>query len=136
MLISIQVSSKEEWSSVKSLLTVDKCILTPFGEAFIQSVNNMKCVFFQGGTSKTRSAASCQYAQPQRHFVIGTAGGVANHIKEGDVIIANKTAMYDYIYCMGEPYELIARETIVEIDNSWIDFSKLPQNTHEGFIPG
>jgi nucleoside phosphorylase len=112
--------------------------LTPFGEAFIQSVNNMKCVFFQGGTSKTRSAASCQYAidkwKPKRHFVIGTAGGVAVHLKECDIIIANKTAMYDYKYCMGEPYELIANETIVEIDNSWIDFSILPGNTLEGFI--
>lgn len=138
MLYTIQVSSAQEWLSVAHLMTVNKVILTPFGEAFIHLINKTKCVFFQGGTSKTKSAASCQYAidrwNPQRHFIIGTAGGVADHLIESDIIIANKTAIYDYVYCMGQPYEFIASETITKIDNSWIDFSKLPKGTYEGFI--
>ena len=138
MLYTIQVSSENEWSSLKSFLPVTKFVTTPFGEGFTQFINNIECVFFKGGTSKTISAASCQYAidkwKPQRHFIIGTAGGVANYLEEFDVVIANKTALYDFIFRMGEPYEFIAKETIVNIDNSWIDFSKLPKGTYEGFV--
>jgi nucleoside phosphorylase len=138
MLYTIQVSSENEWSSIKSFLPVIKIISTPFGEAFTQFINNIECMFFQGGTSKTKSAASCQFAidkwKPQRHFLIGTAGGVADHLEEFDVVVANKTAIYDFIFRMGEPYEFLAKETIVNIDNSWIDFSKLPESTYEGFI--
>lgn len=138
MLYTIQVSSENEWSFSKSFLPVTKYITTPFGEAFTQIINNIECVFFQGGTSKTKSAASCQYAidkwKPQRHFIIGTAGGLANNLKEFDIVIANKTAIYDLIFRMCEPYELIAKETIVNIDNAWIDFSKLPKDTHQGFV--
>jgi len=138
MLFTIQVSSENEWMSLKSILPNSKLVTTPFGEAFTQIINNIECVFFHGGASKTRSAASCQFAidkwSPQRHFIIGTAGGVAKALNILDIVIANKTALYDIIFRMGEPYEFVTKETIVTIDNSWLDFSKLPQNTHEGFI--
>jgi adenosylhomocysteine nucleosidase len=138
MINTIQVCSENEWTSLKSLSLVTNLITTPFGEAFDLSINNNNCVIFHGGSSKTKSAASCQYAidtwKPNRHFVIGTAGGVANDIKELDIVIANQTALYDIIFRMGEPYEFIPVETIIQIDNSWFDFSKLPANTHEGFI--
>jgi adenosylhomocysteine nucleosidase len=138
MLYTIQVSSEQEWSSLKTLLPVSEYLTTPFGEAFTQIINNTECVFFHGGTSKTRSAASCQYIiskwKPQRHFIIGTAGGVATDLNVMDIVIANKTAIYDHIIRMGESYEFMNKETLVNIDNSWIDFSKLPNNITEGFI--
>jgi len=138
MTYTIQVSSENEWLSLKSFFPNSKLSATPFGEAFTQNINNAECVFFHGGASKTSSAAACQFAidkwHPIRHFIIGTAGGVAVHLKILDIVIANKTALYDIIYRMGEPYEFIPPEFIVNIDNSWFDFSKLPNNTLEGFI--
>jgi len=138
MIYTIQVSSVQEWSTLKSFFPISHMLATPFGEAFSQIINNIECVFFYGGSSKTKSAASCQFAidkwKPQRHFVIGTAGGVADNLKELDIVIANKTALYDFINRMGETYEFIPVETVVNIDNSWFDFSKLSGNVSIGFI--
>ena len=79
MLYTIQVSAHNEWESVKSCLLPGKCRIAPFGETFNHRINDAECVFFQGGSSKTRSAASCQYAisrwKPDRHFIIGTQEG-------------------------------------------------------------
>jgi nucleoside phosphorylase len=138
MIYTIQISSELEWSSLKSLIQISNFIPTPFGESFSYLINGKNCMFFHAGASKTKSSAACQFAinnwNPVRHFLIGTAGGVASYLKEGEIIIADKTGLYDYIFRMGEPYEFIPIETIVKIDNSWIDFTKLSKNILFGFI--
>ena len=111
MIYTIQVSSENEWSSLKSILPNSKLSATPFGEAFSKNIKDSECVFFHGGASKTSSAAACQFAidkwNPDRHFIIGTAGGTADQINILDIVIANETALYDIIYRMGEPYKFI-----------------------------
>ena len=138
MTYTIQISADAEWQAVKSLFKMEELKNTPFGEAFCYKKNNINLWFFHGGTTKTRAAASCQYAidtwKPDRHFLLGTAGGVDKNIKVNDIVIAEKTAQYDHIYRMGEPCEFISRDTIVDIDNSWIDISKLPGSVCLGFI--
>ena len=138
MTCTIQISADIEWQAVKSFFQIEELKNTPFGEVFCHKKNNINLWFFHGGTTKTRAAASCQYAidtwKPGRHFLLGTAGGVEQNIKVHDIVIAEKTAIYDHIYRMGEPYEFMAGDTVIDIDNSWIEISLLPPDIIKGFI--
>lgn len=63
-MICIQICCDLEWQAVKSILgfNKDSVDIYPFGEYTSCSYSGKECIFFNGGDTKTRSAAATQYA--------------------------------------------------------------------------
>jgi adenosylhomocysteine nucleosidase/adenosylhomocysteine/aminodeoxyfutalosine nucleosidase len=138
-MICIHICSDYEWKTVKRLLKAHGKINTfVHGEYFKHDILGRECLIYQGGETKTKSSASCQYMidkkKPEMIIVLGTCGGVSDKLKIGDVIIANKTVQYDCINKMGTVIKLFYEAFNIDIDISWIDFSYLPERVFPGMV--
>jgi adenosylhomocysteine nucleosidase len=80
-------------------------------------------IFIHGGWGKVAAAGSAQYAiskwRPKMLVNIGTCGGFEGEIAKGEIILVEKTLIYDIYEQMGDPAEHI-RHYVTEIDNSWL----------------
>ena len=103
---------------------------SPFGKYFETNILykdiNYPVLFFHGGWGKICAAASVQYIIDKwnHSFVIsiGTCGGFKGYVQVEDVILANKTIVYDIIEEMDNPEEAVTHYS------SKIDLSWLPKN--------
>jgi adenosylhomocysteine nucleosidase len=81
-------------------------------------------VFINGGWGKVAAAASTQYAINQWHpkmlINLGTCGGFKGEINQGEIILVEKTLIYDIFEQMGDPEEHI-KYYVTEIDTSWLN---------------
>ena len=80
-------------------------------------------VFLHGGWGKIGAAGSTQYAidrwQPQLLINLGTCGGFAGDIALGEIVLANRTIVYDIIEQQGDFEAAIASYTTT-LDVSWL----------------
>ncbi len=128
--VVVLISADAEWRSVKKLFTKAGYTPTPFGERFETSLNNFHVNFFQGGWGKISAAASAQYVIDQFHpnllINLGTCGGFAGKAKAGDVLLVEKTIVYDISEKMTDAAEAI-RNYSVDLDLSfWNDPYPIP----------
>jgi len=83
-----------------------------------------------GGWGKVAAAGSTQYAidrwQPKRIINLGTCGGFSGRVQRGDVILAEKTIIYDIFEKMSDHPEQAIRKFTVAFDLSWLP-DPLPQ---------
>jgi hypothetical protein len=63
-MICIHICASPEWAAVREILRADAKDIRkyPLGEYFEKQMAGSPCLFYQGGSTKTRSAAACQYA--------------------------------------------------------------------------
>lgn len=121
--IVILISSDFEWKILKKVLphTAEEHT-TPFGEQITAELRSKKLTFFHGGWGKIAAAASTQYAidhlAPKLLVNIGTCGSFHQSLKRGDLLLADKTVVYDIVEQMGDPDEVIDAYTTV-IDTVW-----------------
>jgi adenosylhomocysteine nucleosidase len=80
-------------------------------------------VFLHGGWGKTAAAGSAQYAidhwDPAAVVNLGTCGGLAGQTNPGEVILVEKTIVYDIIEQMGDAQEALDFY-MTELDLSWL----------------
>ncbi len=109
--ILVLISANVEWREVKRYYPNLVCQNTPYGEYFILEINQHQIVFFQGGWGKIAAAASTQYAltmfTPELVFNLGTCGGFSGRIKRDEVILAQRTLVYDIVEQMLDASEAI-----------------------------
>jgi adenosylhomocysteine nucleosidase len=124
----ILISADAEWRVVVSQISPSRISHSPYGNWFEyryskNDIQNKPVIFFHGGWGKVAAAGSTQYVitrwKPKLVVNIGTCGGFANLVSIGDVILAERTVIYDIYEQMGDP------DTHVEyystnIDNSWL----------------
>jgi nucleoside phosphorylase len=71
----------------------------PYGEHVEIHLGTQSCRFFHCRRTKVRAAGACQYAidhwRVDPLIVLGTCGGVAENLRVGDIVLANKTLQYD-----------------------------------------
>lgn len=102
MPFGVQICSGTEWAATTGLLNVSPSAIGrfPYGEFLDQSMSGRDCVFFNSRRTKTRAAGACQYAIDRWRvdplIVLGTCGGVAEHLSVGDLIVATRTFQYDF----------------------------------------
>ena len=110
------VSANSEWRAVLGLLRPDRVQTTPYGPWFLASPGlipgmSRALVFFHGGWGKIDAAASTQWAistwHPELIVNIGTAGGFPGRVREGDIVFATRTVVYDIVERMGSAKEAI-----------------------------
>ena len=117
------VSANAEWRVVRELFPQVSMEKSPYGEFFLQDIAGQRTVVLQGGWGKIDAAASAQYAidrwRPTTIFNLGTCGGMAGRVNRYEVILAERTVVYDIVEMMGDSAEAI-REYSTAIDLTWV----------------
>lgn len=123
------ISANAEWQVVKNIFTDCKLNSSPYGEWFSSRLVEYPAldkpiVFIHGGWGKVAAAGSTQYAishwRPRLIVNIGTCGGIKGEIKVEDIILVEKTLIYDIYEQMGDPTEHI-NHYVTDIDISWLN---------------
>ena len=133
--IVVLISADVEWQVVKAIFPGVEYHTSPFGEWFVTDIHaprsSSRCsygstrhvLFLHGGWGKIAASASTQYAidrwRPDLLVNLGTCGGFAGEIEKGEIILAEKTIVYDIIEQMGDYDEHIAHYT-TDIDLDWL----------------
>ena len=138
--VVVIISANAEWDVVLECFPGQDCQPSPYGqwlqvrfpsaygaEQTMRSSQTTQpsttAIFLHGGWGKIAAAGSTQYAidrwQPRLLVNLGTCGGFAGQVKRGEIILAEKTQVYDIFEQMGDPIEAIAYYT-TEIDLSWL----------------
>jgi len=105
MKIVVLISAIAEWNAVKPLFPDAKIQRFPFGECFDIVIQDEHITFFHSGWGKIASAGSMQYVldrySPDLIVNLGTCGGFEGAVKQGDIILVEKTYVYDIVELMG-----------------------------------
>jgi adenosylhomocysteine nucleosidase len=129
MLIRVVViiSANIEWQAIHSFFPAVEPQMSPLGQWFVVEFDlgqrREPVVFFHGGWGKIAAAASTQYVldhwSPQLLINLGTCGGFKGETEKGEIILVERTIVYDIIEQMVDPQEAIAHYT-TDIDLSWL----------------
>ena len=122
------VSADAEWRAVRGIYPDVLGQDSPFGEWFLTRIDlangtQIPVIFFQGGWGKISAAASAQYVidfwEPDLVVNLGTCGGFAGEIAQGQIILVEKAIVYDILEQMGDPAAHLETYTTL-IDLSWL----------------
>jgi adenosylhomocysteine nucleosidase len=135
------ISADIEWQAFKRIFgewrTYER---SPFGEFFVDvdalPDDAWQIIYFHGGWGKIAAAASLQYAidqwRPDYIVNLGTCGGLAGEIERGEILLADKTIVYDIVEQMGDPETHIAHYSTT-INLSWLR-EPYPQIVRRGLL--
>lgn len=134
--IVVLISADTEWDIVREHFPNTALQESPFGNWFTANVGaptqTSGVIFLHGGWGKISAAASAQYAvdcwNPGVLINLGTCGGFAGKIQQNEIILVEKTVVYDIIELMGDQDDHISHYT-TEIDLTWLKDS-LPHEVH------
>lgn len=122
------ISADAEWQEVIRQFSGYELRFSPYGEWFEVTYMNIKelvkpVLFIHGGWGKVAAAGSAQYVidtwHPDLIINLGTCGGFEGEINRGQIILVDKTIIYDIYEQMGDPEEHICHY-MATIDNTWI----------------
>jgi adenosylhomocysteine nucleosidase len=103
----IVISAIAEWEAVKPLFPEAKIQHSPYGECFTTIIEDQDVMLFHSGWGKIASAATMQYVidrySPDLIVNLGTCGGFDGMVEQGDIILVDKTYIYDIVELMGDP---------------------------------
>jgi adenosylhomocysteine nucleosidase len=122
MKTTVLISAIAEWNAVKPLFPNAKLRRFPFGECFDILMQDEHISFFHSGWGKIASAGSMQYVidkySPDLIVNLGTCGGFEETVKQGDMILVEKTYVYDIVELMGD-LDIVSYYAS-ELDLSWL----------------
>ncbi len=118
----VLISAIAEWEGVKLLLPDSKIGRSPFGESFDLKLDTWNLELFHSGWGKIASAAMMQYVidkcSPDLIVNLGTCGGFEGVVNQGDVVLVERTFVYDIVELMGDLD--IATYYAASLDLSWL----------------
>jgi adenosylhomocysteine nucleosidase len=120
---SVVVSANAEWRSLKKVYPDETFSQSPWGDYFFKTVSGQKVLFFHQGWGKVAAAGATQYVidrfNPDLLINLGTCGGFEGEAEKNEIMLAEKTVIYDIIEAMGDSKEAIA-DYSTSIDLSWL----------------
>jgi adenosylhomocysteine nucleosidase len=125
----VLISANTEWRVLLGYFTDYELFSSPFGKWFVISnhpgdKSGTPVTFFHAGWGKIASAGATQYVisrwQPRLIVNLGTCGGFTGSIDRGEIILVEKTVVYDIYEQMGDPDEHI-RHYMTTLDTSWLN---------------
>lgn len=100
------VSAIAEWVGVKPLFPASRIETYPYGECLTASVGGHELQFFHTGWGKIASAGALQYIidhhAPDLIVNLGTCGGFEGVVARGEIILVERTMVYDIVELMGD----------------------------------
>jgi adenosylhomocysteine nucleosidase len=119
----VMLSAIAEWKAVKEIfpgLVIEPC---PYGDTAHLNLRGFDLKLFHSGWGKIASAGAIQYVidheQPDLIVNLGTCGGFEGAIEQGDIVLVERTFIYDIVELMGDL-------NIVEYYASTLDLNWLP----------
>jgi len=156
MKVVVLVSAIAEWNAVKPLFLDAKMRRFPFGECFDILLQDEHISFFHSGWGKIASSGSMQYVidkySPDLVVNLGTCGGFEGEVNQGEIILIEKTYVYDIVELMGdldivsyyassldlnwlaEPYPYAVRRGMIASADSDLPPAKIPFLKAQGAI--
>jgi adenosylhomocysteine nucleosidase len=133
--IVVLVSANAEWAIVKAAYPGARYRQSPWGQFFEAEVRAARTaarprrvVFFHGGWGKVAAAGSTQYVidrwKPAVVINLGTCGGFGDEVRRFEIVVADRTVIYDIREAMGDSVQAIA-DYSTTIDLGWLG-SPLP----------
>ncbi|MCZ7553303.1 MAG: hypothetical protein M5U05_12085 [Anaerolineales bacterium] len=111
-LALVLISADSEWRAVRALYPGCPPLPGRFSETFVTAFAGWQARFLHGGWGKIAAAASAQHAidryQPDLLVNLGTCGGFSGCIERGEIVLAERTLVYDIYEQMGDPQAHIA----------------------------
>lgn len=121
--VLVLICSGSEWREVKKFHVPTSLFVSPFGEYFLNQINDRAFIFIQSGVGKVSAAAASEHAvlrfAPQAVVNLGTCGGIGGLVQVGDILLAQRTVIYDIHELMGDAAAAVARYTS-DLDLSWL----------------
>lgn len=131
----ILISANAEWHAVKPLFPDARIEPFPYGESFKASVGNHSLGWFHSGWGKIASAGAMQYVidrhSPDLIVNLGTCGGFEEIVEQGDVILVDRTLVYDIVELMADPD--VVPHYAASLDLSWLA-EPYPHSARRGMI--
>lgn len=122
-MIVVIISAITEWLAVKEALSPLEIQSTPYGESFATTLRGTKLTFFHAGWGKTASAGAMQYVvdhySPDLTINLGTCGGFNGEVRLNDVILVERTFVYDIFELMGD-FDAVPDYYASNLDLSWL----------------
>lgn len=110
-MILVSIANKDEWKCTKEYYQDIIINNYPYGEYFINKINNYEVLFFYTGVRKTNASASTQYMidhfDTDKIIVIGTCCGISKDVNIYDLVIPNLAVQTD---CTVREIEPLIRE--------------------------
>jgi len=120
---AVIISANMEWRALKKVYPEENFQKSVWGEYFYKKIQGQNILFFHEGWGKVSAAAATQYVidiyNPEILINLGTCGGFEGEISRYDIILADKTIIYDIKEAMGDSKEAIA-DYSTAIDLSWL----------------
>jgi adenosylhomocysteine nucleosidase len=125
--VVVLVSADADWRAVRGYYPDAAFEVTPYGETSLVSISagdrRYPVRFLHGGWGKIAAGASAQYAidrwRPALLVNLGTCGGIRGRVGRGEIILAERTLVYDIYEQMGDADAHLAHYT-TQIDLSWL----------------
>jgi adenosylhomocysteine nucleosidase len=121
--IVILISAITEWIAVKEALSPVTVQESHYGECFDATLGGMEYTFFHAGWGKAASAGAMQYVidhfSPNLIVNLGTCGGFEGEVEQDDVILVERTFMYDIFELMGD-FGSVPDYYASTLDLSWL----------------
>jgi adenosylhomocysteine nucleosidase len=145
MKIVVLVSAIAEWAAVKEIFSPPEIRSSPFGESFNLTLDTLResrgnvwgLTLYHSGWGKIASAAMMQYVidhdAPDLIVNLGTCGGFEGLVNQGDVILVDRTIVYDIVELMGD-LDIISYYAS-SLDLSWLP-KPYPHPVRRGLIAG
>jgi adenosylhomocysteine nucleosidase len=106
MKIVVLVSAIAEWNGVKPLFPKTRIRKMPFGEMMDVNLKSWEIILIHSGWGKIASAAAMQYVidhyKPDLIVNLGTCGGFDGAVEQGELILVDRTFVYDIVELMGD----------------------------------
>lgn len=133
MKIVVLISAIAEWKAVKEIFPQLEVEQSAYGESAQLSLAGYRLKLYHSGWGKIASAGMMQYVtdhdQPDLVVNLGTCGGFEGLVDLGDVILVERTFIYDIV-------ELIGDLNIIDYYASTLDLSWLPKPYPHPVRPG
>lgn len=129
----VLISAIAEWKAVKEIFPQIKVEDSAYGESAILNLAGYDLKLYHSGWGKIASAGMMQYVtdhdQPDLVVNLGTCGGFEGLVNQGDVILVERTFIYDIVELMGDL-------NIIDYYASTLDLSWLPKPYPHPVRPG
>lgn len=106
MKVVVIISAIAEWKAVRRIFPQLAVSASPYGEAAVLHHHGWPLTLYHSGWGKTASAGMMQYVvdhdQPDLIVNLGTCGGFEGITNLGDIILVERTFIYDIVELMGD----------------------------------
>ena len=125
--IVVLISAGSEWQATLTQFPHAKAQASPLGQWFQTELTVKEkpqaIIFFHGGWGKIAAAASTQYVidrwAPTLLLNFGTCGGFVGEVEAGEILLVERTLVYDIVEQMGDTAAAMAHYS-TELDLSWL----------------